>query len=125
MKKIIFFAAAAFAASSLFAFDLGDLKGTWQDSKWNADWTFTGDGKIILSDSTSGEEVFTFTDANVQDFKINAGKSGLTVSFKCSETERSYKFTKPVSLNADLDMHIDPEWTDEDYDVKIKFKKNF
>ena len=90
MKKIIFFAAVAFASASLFAFDLGDLKGTWQDSNWNADWTFTGDGKIILADSTTGEEVFTFTDENVQDFKIDAGKTGLSVSFKCSETERSY-----------------------------------
>lgn len=123
MKKIIFFAAVAFASASLFAFDLGDLKGTWQDSNWNADWTFTGDGKIILADSTTGEEVFTFTDENVQDFKIDAGKTGLSVSFKCSETERSYKFTKPIALNADLNMHIDPDWTDEDYDVKIKFKK--
>ena len=83
MKKIIFFAAVAFASASLFAFDLGDLKGTWQDSNWNADWTFTGDGKIILADSTTGEEVFTFTDENVQDFKIDAGKTGLSVSFKC------------------------------------------
>lgn len=123
MKKFLTFCAVALLASSAFALDLGDIKGTWQDEKWNADWTFGTDGKIVLSDSTSGNTIFTFDDGNVQNFKIDAGASGVSVSFSCKETERSYKFTKPLTLNSDLDMHIDPDWTSTDYDVKIKFKR--
>lgn len=108
--------------SSVAALDLGGIKGTWQDSKWNADWTFSADGKIVLSDSATGNEIFTFSEANIQNFKIDASSSGATVSFDCKETERSYAFTKPIALNADLKMHINPDWTDEDYDTTITFK---
>lgn len=123
MKKILAFGVFAFLAAGAFALDLGDIKGTWQDSNWNANWTFGADGKIILSDSVSGNTIYTFDDSNVQNFKIDAGTSGVSVSFSCKDTERAYKFTKPLSLNSDLDMHIDPEWTSTDYDVKIKFQK--
>lgn len=123
MKKILAFGALALISAGAFAFDLGEIKGTWQDSKWNANWTFEADGKITLSDSVSGNEIFTFDDSNVQDFKLNAGKSGVSVSFSCKETGRAYKFTKPLTLNSDLDMHIEPNWTSESYDVKIKYQK--
>ncbi len=123
MKKILAFGALALISAGAFAFDLGDIKGTWQDSKWNANWTFGADGKITLSDSVSGSTIFTFEDDNVQNFKLNAGKDGVSVSFDCKETQRTYKFTKPLSLNSDLDMHIEPEWTTSAYDVKIKYQK--
>lgn len=123
MKKILAFASLALLAGGAFALDLGDIKGTWQDSNWNANWTFSADGKIILSDSSTGNTIYTFDDGNVQNFKLDAGKAGVSVSFDCKETERAYKFTKPLTLNSDLDMHIDPEWTSTDYDVKIKFQK--
>lgn len=124
MKKImVAVLAAVLGTAGAFAFDLGDINGTWRDAKWDADWTFSADGKIVLTKASSGESVFTFTDANVKNFKLNAGASGVSVSFDCSETERSYKFTKPLTFNADLDMHIDPEWTSEDYDTSIKFQK--
>ena len=89
----------AVMATGLFALDLGGIKGTWQDPKWDADWTFSADGHIVLSLSSTGEKIF--------DFK---------------ETERAYKFTKGVSLSTDLDMVINPDWTDEDYNVSIKLK---
>lgn len=123
MKKILAFGAFALLAAGAFALDLGDIKGTWQDSNWNANWTFGADGKITLSDSVSGNTIYTFDDSNVQDFKLDAGTSGVSVSFSCKDTERAYKFTKPLTLNSDLDMHIDPEWTTKDYDVKIKFQR--
>lgn len=123
MKKIVTLVIAAVMTAGLFALDLGGIKGTWQDKTWDADWTFAADGKIILTKTSNGEEVFTFTEANVQNFKVKADTKGVTISFDCKETERSYKFTKGISLNADLDMHIDPEWTSEDYDTTIKFKK--
>lgn len=123
MKKILAFGVFALLAAGAFALDLGDIKGTWQDSNWNANWTFGADGKITLSDSISGNTIYTFDDSNVQNFKFDAGTSGVSVSFSCKDTERAYKFTKPLTLNTDLDMHIDPEWTTKDYDVKIKFQR--
>ena len=124
MKKLLaLVAAAAVFTGSAFALNLGDIKGTWQDSKWNANWTFSADGKIILTDSVTGEEYFTFTDSNVTNYKLDASTSGVSISFYCKETGRAYKFTKPITLNADLDMKINPDWTDTDYDTSIKFKR--
>lgn len=124
MKKILgIIAVLALTAASTFALDLGEIQGTWQDSKWDANWTFAADGTIKLTKASSGEAVYTFTDSNIKNFKLNAGTSGVTISFDCADTERSYKFTKPISLSADLDMHIDPEWTTSDYDTTIKFQK--
>ena len=124
MKKILALAAVALVGLvSAFSLDLGDVKGTWKDSNWDANWTFSAEGKIVLTKASSGEEVFTFTDANIQNFKLTPGTSGVSISFDCKDTERSYKFTKPLSLDADLDLHIDPQWTDKDYDTSIKFQK--
>lgn len=123
MKKLLAFAAVAVIATSLFALDLGGIKGTWQDKKWDADWTFSADGKIVLTKTSTGEEVYTFKEGTIQNFKVNAGTSGVTISFDCKETERSYSFRKGLTLDADLDMEINPEWTDEDYVTVIKLKK--
>jgi hypothetical protein len=124
MKKIlVLMLLALIGTASTFALELGDIKGTWQDNNWNADWTFTADGKIVLTDSTTGEVIFTFTDSNIQNFKLNADTNGVSISFDCKDTNRSYKFTKPIALNADLDMYINPEWTDTDYNKTITWKK--
>lgn len=124
MKKILaFIAVAVVSAVSAFALDLGDIKGTWQDAKWNANWTFTADGTIVLSDSVSGDTIFTFKDSNVTKFKPVATSSGVGFSFYCKETERAYEFLKPITLSTDLSMTINPDWTDSDYEVSIKFKK--
>ena len=123
MKKLIVFVVAAVMTAGLFALDLGGIKGTWQDKKWDADWTFSADGKIVLTKTSTGEVVYTFTDADVQNFKVNADTSGVTISFDCKDTERSYSFKKGISLNADLDMVVNPDWTTEDYETVIKYKK--
>lgn len=124
MKKLIaVFAVALLSVASMFAFDLSGVKGTWQDAKWDADWTFGADGTIVLTKTSTGEAVYTFSEANVSNFKVNAGAEGVTISFKCAETERAYSFTKPLSLNADLKMTVNPDWSDEDYNTTIKFKK--
>ena len=123
MKKLLALAAVAAIGTASFALDLGEINGTWQDTKYNANWNFAADGKIILSDSVTGETYFTFTDANTQNFKLNAGASGATITFDCAETHRSYKFNKPLSLGTDLKMTVNPDWTDTDYDTTIKFQK--
>jgi len=124
MKKIIaILAVALISVVSVFAFDLGDIKGTWQDKKWDADWTFSADGKIILTKTSTGEVVYTFTDDNVQNFKLGASADGATVTFTSKENYRSYKFTKPITLSTDLNMVVNPDWSDEDYTTTLTLKK--
>ena len=122
MKKILALLAVAVMTAGLFALDLGDIKGTWQDSKWDANWTFSADGKIVLSLASTGEEIYTFTDANTSAFKLTPDTTGVSISFYCKDNERSYFFKKGLTLSTDLDMIINPDWTDEDYETKIKFK---
>ena len=123
MKKLLALAVAAVITTGLFALDLGGIKGTWQDEKWDADWTFSADGKIVLTKTSTGEEVYTFQDGSVQNFKVKADTKGVSISFDCKETDRSYSFKKGLTLNADLDMGVNPDWTDEDYETVIKLKK--
>ena len=122
MKKLFAMIVLAVMATGLFALDLGGIKGTWKDANWDADWTFSADGHIVLSLTSTGEEIFDFNDSNIKDFKVNAGTKGVTITFYCPETARTYSFTKGVSLSTDLDMIINPDWTDEDYSVAIKMK---
>ena len=123
MKKLFIMVILAVMATGLFALDLGDIKGTWQDKTWDADWTFTADGHIVLSLISTGEKIYDFNDSTISNFKLDAGTKGVTSSFYCKDTERAYKFTKGVSLSTDLDMEINPDWTDEDYSVAIKLNK--
>ena len=122
MKKI--FALIAVAAISIvgaFAFDLSTVKGTWQDARWDANWTFNADGTIVLTIASTGRTVFTFTDENVQNFRVRMEGEGLAVMFDCAATHRSYKFVKPPVLGTDLEVTIDPDWTKLDYRTKFHF----
>lgn len=125
MKKL--FACVVVALMTIagaFAIELGEIQGTWLDAQWNAHWTFSADGKIVLSDSKSGETIFTFDDTNITDFKpVTTGK-GIGISFYCKETERGYQFVKPFALSADLSMVINPDWDEVNYDVTITFEKD-
>ena len=123
MKKLLALAAAAIMTAGLFALDLGGIKGTWQDKKWDADWTFSADGKIVLTKTSTGEEVYTFKDGTVQNFRVKADTTGVSISFDCKDTQRSYSFKKGLTLDADLDMVVDPDWTKDDYETVIKFKR--
>ena len=123
MKKLLALAIAAVMTAGLFALDLGGIKGTWQDKKWDADWTFSADGKIVLTKTSTGEEVYTFKDGTVQNFKVKADTTGVSISFDCKDTQRSYSFKKGLTLDADLDMVVNPDWTKDDYETVIKFKR--
>lgn len=123
MKKLLALAVAAIMTAGLFALDLGGIKGTWQDKKWDADWTFSADGKIVLTKTSTGEEVYTFKDGSVQNFKVKADTTGVSISFDCKDTQRSYSFKKGLTLDADLDMVVNPDWTKDNYETVIKFKR--
>ncbi len=122
MKKLFLMIVLAVMATGLFALDLGGIKGTWTDKTWDAEWTFSADGHIILTLASTGEVVYDFNDSTIQNFKVSAGTKGVTVTFDCKDTERSYSFTKGVSLSTDLDMVINPDWSSEDYSVTLKLK---
>lgn len=122
MKKLItLIAAAVIACAGAFALDLGDIQGTWKDNAWDASWQFRADGHIILSLTSSGETVYDFNDSNVSNFKLIPGADGVSISFYCKDTQRAYKFTKPLTLNTDLTMIVNPDWTAQDYNTTIKF----
>ena len=120
MKKIVALLVCAFVAFGAFALDLGGIQGTWQDSRWDANWTFSAEGKIVLNKASTGEEVFVFTEANIQNFKVDIGAEGVTLKFDCADTNRSYSFNKGVSLSTDLKMIVTPNWNQEKYEVSIK-----
>lgn len=140
MKKIIiaalFVIGAVFALSAEDSVDVSGVRGVkypagidaptgvWHDSKWNADWEFATNSIVLKQD---GKVVYDFTNS-AENFSAKAGLSGLTVTFSCSETGRSYKFVKPVSLNADLEMTIDRNDVpandpNKHYETTIKWNK--
>lgn len=123
MKKLLCaIAVAAVSAAGIFAADFGAFPtGTWQDSKWNANWEF-GVGSLKLKDANTNEVLFDF-DGKMEDFKVEPSISGLSVSFKCEETHREYKFTKPTSMETSIDMEIHPDWTSDAYKVTMPFQK--
>ena len=123
MKKLFVMVILAVMASGLFALDLGGIKGTWTDKAWDAEWTFSADGHIVLTLESTGEVVYDFNDSTIQNFKVKADTKGVTITFDCKDTERSYSFTKGVSLSTDIDMVINPDWTATDYSVALKLKK--
>lgn len=122
MKKLIsFLLVSAFCLAGIFSLDLASFpSGTWEDRNWNADWVFSVD-KIELKDSTTGELIFDFG-GKMENFKILPSTEGITLSFDCAETERSYKFTKSSLSNTNIVMEIDPNWTDEVYKIELPFK---
>jgi len=85
-------------------FPEGWTLGSWYDSTWDATWTFeNNDIKLTKND----ELIQSFKDV-VQNYNVKVDVSeGITVSFDCPYTNRSYAFTKPVSLSTDLVMKID------------------
>jgi hypothetical protein len=109
----------AVCVTGVFAADTEFPTGTWIDENWDAKWVFTGD-KVELFDEDD-ELVYAFTLNNTKDFTLVPTTEGLVLSFYCAETNRAYKFIKPISFSADLKMIINPDWTDKDYEVTIKF----
>ena len=122
MKKLIALVAVAIVGIvGAFAFDVGTLSGSWLDSTWNAVYTIkkntNGEGMLQISDAKTGAIYATFTDANIENYNLSAGLSGVSISFHSKKTCRTYKFT--AGLSKDLTLNIDRDWTDEPYEVTI------
>ncbi len=127
MKKLLALVAVALiGVAGAFAWSTGEVTGTWKDENYDANWTFgastSGDGQIVLTIASTGEVVYTFNSTNTSNFETKATTEGFVVQFYCKDNERFYKFTKPISLDANLKMDIDRDWTDEPYNVTITYQ---
>lgn len=98
-------------------------KGTWIDTNWDAAWEFGVNNTIKLKDAKTGELIYDFTKDKRSNFKINMTSAGLEISFRCEDTKRTYKFTKPLELNANIIMDIDYDLEPEHYKVTMTFEK--
>lgn len=97
-------------------------KGKWLDANWDAMWVFGVNNTIEIQDAKTGKSIYVFSKAQRKNFKINVSDAGLVITFSCAETNRSYKFTKPVTLSTDIIMEIDNSVSGEHYKVTMKNK---
>jgi hypothetical protein len=98
MKKLIAVFIVLLAASSLFAspIQLGTFPvGKWLDSNYDAVWDFASDNIRILD--TDGKVLYDFRGKTIQDFKVFMEGTQPGISFTCPDTERSYRFLKPLT----------------------------
>lgn len=77
--------------------------GKWFDVKWNAYWEF-GNNTIKIYE---GEDLIVDFAGKVKNFAMKAGTDGVTLSWDCDETRRSYSVTKPITLGTDLRLVVD------------------
>lgn len=98
-------------------------KGTWIDPNWDAAWVFGINNTIVLKDSRTGEVIYNFSKDTRSNFKINVTDQGLVISFRCDDTKRNYKFTKPANLDTNIILDIDADFLNEHYTVDMKFQK--
>lgn len=132
MKRILaFLLVLALACTAVFANEALDFVGAaadsfptgkWLDEKWGGVWEF-GVGNSLKLWDTENNLIFDFARDKVQDLKlVPDAVRGLVLSFYCPETERAYKFVKPLTAGTDLELTVNPDWTDEDYITTIKFQ---
>ena len=104
-------------------FELPDGQVSWIDENWDAEWVFDFDNEVvILKDAKKGDVIFTFTEDNITDFdyEILAGGAKLSIWCYCPETYRGYMFTSRYDF--DLEMAIQPDWTDDLYQTTLKLQ---
>lgn len=117
MKKILMAVLAAFALSAAaFAqeVDLTDASktikfpgefnmGKWHDAKWDAYWEFETNNISLYKGDT---KIVSF-EGKVKNYSMIVTSRGLEITFDCDATNRSYKITKPVATNSDLELEVE------------------
>lgn len=102
----------------------GTLQGTWYDSKYDCVWVLTVDstakGLAELRDANGGL-IHKFTRDNVQNFKMSID-NGIVISFDCAATDRQYSFTKALSTDKDLKLHVYNSYYKETHDATIAYR---
>lgn len=113
MKKILMAVMLALGlAVSAFAQDAdptrtisfpGDFNlGKWYDAKWDAYWEFSADNIKLYK----GDQLICSFKDKIENWKMQAGMQGVEFSFDCKATHRTYKVTKPISANTDLELYV-------------------
>lgn len=97
-------------------------KGTWIDPNYDAAWEFGINNTLILKDAKTGDVIYNFTKSERKNFKVDVSDSGVVITFSCPNTDRSYKFTKPINLGTSITLEIDAGFLTEHYKVNMKFK---
>lgn len=94
--------------------------GKWLDANWDAEWEFSV-GNIKINDSKTGKTVYDFSYSTLTKFAVEASADGVSLSFYCEETEKTYKFTKTLT-NENVILDIDPPVGDH-YKVEMPMVK--
>ena len=147
MKKIFtIFAVAAIMAAGAFAQDVtggvdavtgaaaavGEvanvsetLQGVWFDKKYNCNWQFQvnsgSDAFCVLKDADTGAVIYTFTRAQVKNFKGEMESNKFVLSWECPAKNRIYKFSKDFAGNTDLNLDIFNDYYQERHSAKITY----
>jgi hypothetical protein len=107
MKKLtVVFVILLVATVSLSAdtIQLGSFPvGKWLDSNYDAVWEFSTNSIRILG--TDGTVLYDFSTKTINDFRVFMDGIQPGISFTCPESERSYRFIKPLT-STDLVMEI-------------------
>lgn len=99
------------------AINLGNFPlGSFVDPNYDAVWEFTSNNIRILD--MAGAELFNFSQNTVRDFRVGLDGLNPLVSFSCVESQRSYRFVKPLNRNVVL-MTINAPWN-PNYQVELR-----
>jgi len=125
MKKLlaVLFVAAAFVMGAFAEDAVTFPSGAWVDELYNGEWVISADTSVKLNDSKTGELIYNFTNDKIENKQVFADKDGIYLTFSCKETHRAYKFFKELTLDKDIKIVVDPDWTTEDYGQLLHFKE--
>ena len=107
MKKYVLVLAILLAAPLLFAqsIQLGTFPiGQWLDRNYDAVWDFSSNSIKILT--LDGKVLHDFSTKTIRDFRVFMDGVQPGISFSCPETERSYRFVKPLT-NTNVILEIE------------------
>jgi len=111
VKKILFISLVVLlvSAGAIFAdsISLGEFPlGKWIDNDYSAVWEFSSNNIRLLD--VNGNVYYDFEGKTIQNFKVGVTLEGISISFHCVESARTYEFLKtPTDLN--LHMTIDKD----------------
>ena len=98
------------------AINLGNFPlGSFVDPNYDAVWEFTS-GNIRILDM-NGTVIFDFGQNTIRDFRVGLDGLNPLVSFSCDESQRTYRFVKPLNRNVVI-MTINAPWN-PNYQVEM------
>jgi hypothetical protein len=130
MKKFVMTAAAVlFLTGIVSAADINlggfPVSGKWADPEWGALWEISSsDNTIRILDAKTGKVYADFAKIAIEEFNVDIGLSGATITWSCKATSREYKIFKGTGLNTDIELTVTPTWKQDPYTVTMKMESN-